>query len=138
MPQSLTGGCQCGNVRYEVPAEMAAAAKCHCKECQKTTGAGALTAAVYPEGDVKVTGELKTYSYTADSGNVVTTNFCGNCGTKIFLSNPVAFTGLRLVLAGTLDDSSAVKPQFVVFAGGRPAWDGDDPSIPHFPGMPTG
>lgn len=138
MAQTLTGGCQCGRVRYEVPAEMAAAGKCHCEQCRKSTGTGAVTVAVYPEDDVKITGETKSYSYTADSGNVTTSHFCGNCGSKVYLTNPASFTGLRLVMAGTLDDSSSVKPQFVVFAGGRPAWDGDDPSIPHFPGMRTG
>jgi len=117
---------------------MLTVAKCHCVECQKTTGAGAMVAAVFQEGDVKTTGDLKTYSYTADSGSVTSSHFCTNCGTKVYLTNPTSFTGLKLILAGTLDDSSSVKPQFVVFAGNRPAWDGDDPSIPHFPGMRTG
>lgn len=137
MSQTLTGGCQCGNIRYEVPTEMATAAKCHCRECQKATGSGALTAAAYPEGDVKVTGETKTYTYTSDGGNAVTHHFCPNCGSRLFFKSPAGLPGLTLVLAGSLDDSSSVKPQFVVFASRRPAWDNDDPSIPHFAEMPT-
>ncbi len=130
-----TGSCQCGAVRYEVPREMKNAGKCHCQMCQKSTGTGASTVAFYDENDLKLSGELKTFTYTSDAGNPVTSHFCPNCGTKIYLTG-TAFPGLALILVGTLDDNSAVRPQFVVFDKRRPAWDGDDPSIPHFAEMP--
>jgi len=133
-----SGSCQCGSVRYEVPQDMKNAGKCHCLMCQKSTGSGSSTVVFYDINDLKVTGETKTYTYTSDRGNAVTSHFCPKCGTKLFLTGDTGFPGLALVLAGTLDDNSNVKPQFVVFDKRCPAWDSDDPSIPHFAEMPPG
>lgn len=130
-----TGSCLCGKVRYEVPREMKTAAKCHCLNCQKSTGASAMTAAVYANEDVKVTGETKSYTYTSDAGNPVTNVFCPNCGSSVTTLTP-ALPGLTLIRAGTLDDSAGLEPQFVVYDKRRPAWDGDNAAIPHFLEMP--
>ncbi len=35
MSASYTGGCQCGQVRYEIRAEPLTLYLCHCKECQQ-------------------------------------------------------------------------------------------------------
>jgi hypothetical protein len=136
MGATRTGGCLCGKVRYEVTGEIKTAGKCHCQQCQKSTGASAMTAAVYADEDVKVTGETKSYTYTSDGGRPVTNVFCPNCGASISGHSP-AFAGLTLIRAGTLDDSSGLEPQFVVYNKRRPAWDGDNPNIPHFAEMPA-
>ncbi len=103
------GGCLCGKVRYEVPREMKTAAKCHCQMCQKSTGSSAMTAAVYANEDVKVTGDSKSFTYTSDGGRPVTNTFCPNCGSSIIMLSP-ALAGLTLIRAGTLDDSSGLSP----------------------------
>ncbi len=138
MSDKLTGSCQCGAVTYEVPVEPKNAGKCHCTMCQKSTGSGSATVVFYDLADLKLGGELKTYTYVSDRGNPVHSHFCPNCGTKIYLSSDDAFPGMALIHAGTLDDTSHVKPQFVVFDKRRPSWDGDDPAIPHFAEMPPG
>lgn len=135
MSDVRTGSCMCGQLRYEVPSDMKTAAVCHCQMCQKSTGAGAMTAAVYADEDVKITGDSKTYTYTSDNGRPVTNRFCPNCGSSITVVTP-ALPGLTLIRAGTLDDSSGVAPQFVVYDKRRPAWASDNPAIPHFPEMP--
>ena len=130
-----TGGCLCGKVRYEVPRDMKTAAKCHCQMCQKSTGASAMTAAVYANEDVTLSGETKSYTYTSDGGRPVTNNFCPNCGSSVTMITP-GLAGLTLIRAGTLDDSTGLEPQFVVYNKRRPDWDADNPNIPHFPEMP--
>lgn len=132
-----TGGCMCGKVRYEVPREMKTAANCHCQMCQKSTGAGTMTAAVYASDEVKLTGETKSFTYTSDAGRPVTNVFCPNCGSSVIMLTP-ALTGMTLIRAGTLDDSSGIEQKFVVYDKRRPAWAGDIPNIPHFHEMPTG
>lgn len=135
--ETRTGSCQCGKVHYSVPKESKAVATCHCLMCQKSTGAGAMTAVVHAADDLKLTGDLKSYTYTADSGKPVTTYFCPNCGSSLYMTTPT-FDGLVLLRAGTLDDSTGIAPQFVVYDSRRPAWAADNPAIPHFPQMPTG
>ena len=36
--KTITGGCACGAIRYEVTAEPIVTFNCHCRDCQKTTG----------------------------------------------------------------------------------------------------
>ena len=38
-PVGLTGGCQCGAVRYRLDAAPTGASVCHCRMCQKAGGA---------------------------------------------------------------------------------------------------
>ncbi|MEZ5901450.1 MAG: GFA family protein [Hyphomicrobiaceae bacterium] len=135
MSDKRTGSCMCGQLHYEVPREMKTAAVCHCLMCQKSTGAGAMTTAVYADEDVKITGDSKTFTYTSDNGRPVTNRFCPNCGTSVTMVTP-ALPGLTLIRAGTLDDSTGLEPQFVVYNKRRPAWSSDNPNIPHFPEMP--
>lgn len=131
------GSCQCGRVTYEVPREPKAVAKCHCQMCQKSTGSGTMTAVGFAADDVKLAGETRTYTYTADSGNPVTMTFCPNCASTLFMTTP-RLAGLVLVRAGTLDDSTGVLPQFELFMKRRPSWDHETPGIPQFPEMPPG
>lgn len=129
-----TGGCLCGNVKY-VAKDVKAAGKCYCVACQKATGGSCVTVVAFADADVKITGKTQQYTYTADSGNPVTMTFCPTCASLMYYSNDKAFPGLTLILAGTMDDSSAIKPQFIQFAGNRPSWDGDIVDAPHFPKM---
>ncbi|WP_459617808.1 GFA family protein, partial [Enterobacter hormaechei] len=38
MPETHTGGCHCGYLRYAVAAPLDDVAHCHCSICRRTTG----------------------------------------------------------------------------------------------------
>ncbi len=61
MSTSLTGGCQCGAVRYECSAEPLFTGNCHCRDCQKATGGAYVPAFAVPVQSVKITGDVKYY-----------------------------------------------------------------------------
>lgn len=42
MPNTITGGCACGAIRYECTAEPVAAMHCQCRDCQHSSGTGAI------------------------------------------------------------------------------------------------
>ncbi len=133
--ETLTGGCLCGAVRYEVSGEPMVAGHCHCRDCQKASGAGHISAAFYPEGSFKIEGDLATYSSPADSGGTVTRSFCPTCGSRLF-GQSTGMEGARAIMVGTLDDPSAFEPNFIVFARSRNGWDHMDGTLPAFEAMP--
>lgn len=130
-----TGGCLCGAVRFEVKSEPLMAGFCHCLSCQKLSGAGHAFHVMVPEEAVTATGVTKGYTWTADSGNKVTTSFCVECGSPMF-GRSSGFPGVVTFRAASLDDPSAIKPQMTVFAKRVQPWDHADPAIPAFPAMP--
>ncbi len=49
---TLTGGCGCGAVRFEISEPLIAAAYCHCTRCQHRTGTGMQATAVIEPGSL--------------------------------------------------------------------------------------
>ena len=131
----LTGGCLCGAVRYELTTEPLMCVTCHCKNCQRQAGSSLSIIIGVPEGSVKVEGEVKTYDDTGDSGATVRRQFCGNCGSPVFtrVEHP---PGVMFVKAGTLDDTSSLKPSFHCSTKSKQDWVelGDIPGFETVPG----
>ena len=50
----LTGGCNCGAVKFEVSEPLVYAYYCHCTRCQRRSGAGAAPGAIAAPGSFKV------------------------------------------------------------------------------------
>ena len=75
----LTGGCNCGAVRFEVTSRLLLASYCHCKRCQRRSGAAA-SANAHPAPDTFriVAGEDKLRVWKPESGGEKW--FCGDCG----------------------------------------------------------
>ena len=100
----LTGGCQCGRIRYTVQASDDDAYLCHCRMCQKATGGFAASFKQIPTKDVRWETEPDWY----DSSPIARRPFCSRCGT------PLGFIfkdgeGLDLTV-GSFDDPSSFKP----------------------------
>jgi hypothetical protein len=132
---SLSGSCLCGAVRYVIDGEPKFASKCYCKDCQKETGTGHITAIAVPDAAVHFTGEIKQFSKQGDSGQLVVRGFCPTCGTTLF-GRPQMFSGLTLIRAGTLDDASSIKPSVAVFGSRAPHWDQPPANMQVFPELP--
>jgi hypothetical protein len=79
-PESVTGGCRCGAVRYRAEGQPLWVAHCHCESCRRTAGAAFVTYAGFPTARFAYTaGVPKTYR----SSPGVTRRFCGDCGTPL-------------------------------------------------------
>ncbi len=99
------GGCLCGKIRYAVFTDPVRTTHCHCRFCQRATGAAYHVAHVFPEDCFQITrGEPKCYTHQSDgSGKAIWVRFCGECGCRIFLSLE-RFPGTVGVYAGSFDD----------------------------------
>ncbi|NQV98716.1 MAG: GFA family protein [Rhodospirillales bacterium] len=134
MPEQRKGSCQCGAVTYSVAVDPLWVGHCQCTNCQKFTGAGHATNMVVPREAVAVQGELKTYSYEADSGNHMKRHFCPTCGSPVY-GESSGNESVVVIRVGTLDDPASVTPQAVIYTERGCSWDTMDPALQSFPGM---
>lgn len=119
---TITGGCLCGKVSYQADSEMVIAYRCHCRDCQRSSGCGHMALFAMPAQSVKVTGELKFYRRISDDGNRVNLGFCPNCGSNI-LGKPEMTPDLVALTAGSLDDPNQFKPVLDIFTESAPPWE---------------
>jgi hypothetical protein len=111
----------CGKVRYAAEADPVFTAVCHCKNCQKQAGTSSSVVVAIPASAFSVTGPMKTFEDTGDSGKPVHRNFCPDCGSPI-TSVVDAMPGLTFIKAGTLDDPSWLKPTMEVYCDSAQPW----------------
>lgn len=126
----ITGGCLCGQLRYEIAAEAPLTARvCWCRVCQYL-GAGSGTAnAAFPKAMLTVSGERSTYESVADSGAKMTRSFCPKCGTPVF-SEAEPRPEAIIVRVGSLDDPELGKPVATIWTSMAPSWACFDEGLP--------
>lgn len=126
---SISGGCLCGSTRYECSADPQFSIMCCCRQCQHISGAGHAPQFAVARAAVTLSGPLKSYATRADSGNEVTSFFCEQCGSPIYKTSS-GFADFLFFHAGSMDDPSVYRPQQIVWARSRQAWDHVDPAMP--------
>ena len=101
----LTGGCQCGKLRYDITEAPRLVYCCHCTASQKTTSSAFSMGLVVTEEAFRlIAGEPHLAQKTADCGRVSTRWVCGDCGS--WLTGSPRLGGMfRTVRAGTRDDT---------------------------------
>jgi len=99
------GGCLCGALRYRVTAPPVRVSFCHCRFCQRVTGAAYAVEPIFEETAFELLqGEPKTYAHVSEgSGKTIILHFCPNCATG-FRYTFERFAGMTGVMAGTFDD----------------------------------
>jgi len=105
------GGCLCGAVRYEVSWPPQAMAVCHCSDCQKQAGSAFSLVGVSARDNLKLRGELHTFSHPGSSGQTVNRRFCGQFGSPVLTDTEAAREqGIIFFKAGTLDETADLAP----------------------------
>ncbi len=120
---AFSGRCLCGQVQFEglaTPSE-APAMHCHCKDCQRATGSGFATVLPLPDANLKVTGEIRNFRVTGESGGAVDREFCPKCGSPLFTRAALA-PGQVFVKAGALDNSAWLRPVVACWTDSRESW----------------
>ncbi len=131
----MTGGCLCGAVRYRIAGEQIMGFHCHCRNCQKSTGAGHLSIMAVPASSFSVTGEVKQFTADGEPGFRAPRHFCPTCGSHLY-GTPETLPDMVTVYVGTLDDPSVFKPETVIFARSRYHWDVSEDGLPAFETLP--
>ena len=132
----FTGGCLCGGVRYHSGQDPIVTINCHCDDCRRSTGAVFSTNVMVAEDGMEVTGEVRTYQHSADSGNVMTKSFCPTCGALLFGTSSGRHNVVS-IRAGTIDDETKITPAINVFLDRRIPTTQIDEALVGWPRMPA-
>lgn len=104
MTKTMTGGCQCGRIRFSAQVSNNNAYLCHCRMCQRATGGVSIAFKGFKAVDVVWGPEPDWYQ----SSPIARRPFCATCGT------PLGFQYLdsdKLDLTvGSFDDPSGFVP----------------------------
>jgi hypothetical protein len=132
MSDLLTGGCNCGAVRFEVTQPLVSASYCHCRRCQRRSGAAASANAHPAPGTVRIVeGEQALRAWKPDDG--MEKVFCGECGSAVFARNPGDgdLVGIRM---GAFDGDPGVRPSVRLFVAYAAPWEAiPDDGLPRHP-----
>ena len=123
MPDTLTGSCLCGGVRFEIKPPFTAFRYCHCSRCQKASGSAHAANAFVPLAHFQwLTGEPLIKRYDLPQAQRFAVWFCTQCGSRV--PHRVRGRDDMLIPAGLLDQAPATmpKPENSIFWGSRAAW----------------
>ncbi|OCW57725.1 GFA family protein [Hoeflea olei] len=119
----LSGGCQCGAVRFRLTGTPGTSSVCYCRMCQKASASQAL--ALVSVGDATFEWTRGAPSWF-QSSNVARRGFCAACGTPLAYDAP---DGLALTVL-TFDDPDRVPPTMAYGIEGKRIWCDALPDLP--------
>jgi hypothetical protein len=106
MADVMTGGCQCGRIRYEAAIDNDEAYLCHCNMCRKATGGISIAFKSVPLANVRWLGAEPDYYR---SSPIAKRPFCATCGTPLgfqFLDGAINMD----LTVGSFDDPGYFRP----------------------------
>lgn len=118
MTDTITGGCFCGAIRYEINNDATACGNCHCTMCRRTSGAPFVTWLVVPTGAFRfTTGNARELKSSAAGVRT----FCADCGTPLTCISGHHADRVDITV-GSLDDPGAFPPAVQVYHDTRLPW----------------
>jgi hypothetical protein len=113
----LTGGCQCGAVRFEARGTPKFVANCHCSACRRATAAAFSTWVGFASAAITWHGERAIY----ESSPGVRRGYCRACGTPLSYSGE-KWPGETHLLIGAFDDAGNLVPAGDAFEAQKLPW----------------
>ncbi|MBX9699748.1 MAG: GFA family protein [Acetobacteraceae bacterium] len=121
MTDRVSGGCRCGAVRFESDAPPFAVRACWCRDCQYFAAGSATVNAIFRRDGLRITGELREYESTADSGTLMHRGFCPACGTPL-TSRSASRPEFLIIRVGALDEPARFAPESTIWTASAPPW----------------
>lgn len=119
----LEGGCDCGRLRYRLTSAPLFVHCCHCRWCQRETGASfALNALIEADRVVHLGAEPDMVETPSQSGRGQRIARCPRCRLAIWSNYGGAGPVLRFIRVGTLDEPDRLPPDIHIFTTTRQPW----------------
>ncbi len=130
-PDSLDGGCTCGAVRYRMTSAPLFVNCCHCRWCQRETGASyAINAMIEADRVILLKGVPEAVMTPSNSGKGQKITRCPTCWVALWSNYAGAGEAVRFVRVGTLDDPDRLPPDIHIFTASKQSWVVLPPGVP--------
>ena len=113
--------CHCGSLRATTSGDPILVNMCHCKACQRRTGALAGNGAAFAKMKVRIEGPSEVFERDGDTGRKVRFYFCPNCGTSLYWDADVR-PDWYLVAVGAFADPNFPPPSVSICEASRHTW----------------
>ena len=136
--QKRKGGCQCGEISYELLGSPITLYRCHCTDCQTGSGSAFGMSMWVKQDNFKLTsGVLKSFVRTADSNAKIESFLCDSCGVRIY-GKAMGFNYAEHIVLkpGTLDSTDDLKPSADIWLKSSQDWFSPPEDTLHFQGQP--
>ena len=132
----MKGNCSCGNVQFELTDKPMFVHCCHCRMCQRQSGAAfALNALIEVDKVHHHSGNLETIELPSDKPQGQKVSRCPDCKTALWSQYPGSGPKFYYVRVGTLENPDACPPDIHIFTESKQPWvnlTGDTPVVAQF------
>lgn len=119
----MEGGCDCREIRYRMTSKPMFVHCCHCRWCQRESGASfALNAMLEADRVQLLHGEPELIHTPSDSGKGQKIARCPKCKIAVWSNYSGAGDKVRFVRVGTLDDPDQCPPDVHIFTSSKQPW----------------
>ena len=121
--ETYEGGCTCREIRYRMTSRPLFVHCCHCRWCQRETGASfALNAMIESDRVELLHGEVEVVNTPSNSGKGQKISRCPKCRIAVWSNYPQAGPSMRFVRVGTLDEPDRLPPDIHIFTASKQPW----------------
>ena len=119
----LDGGCDCGRIRYRMLTEPLYVHCCHCRWCQRESGAAfALNAMIETDRVARLAGDPALIDTPSASGSGQKIARCPGCHIALWSHYSGAGPRVAFVRVGTLDQPDHLPPDMHIFTQSKQPW----------------
>jgi hypothetical protein len=113
--------CCCGGLRVEAIGDPVIVAACHCRQCQRRTGAAFGVSAYFPKEQVRIGGTSKVFVRDGQDGRKIRAHFCPDCGSTVYWDADFRpdYYGIAV---GAFADPTFPAPRWSVWEEARHPW----------------
>jgi hypothetical protein len=130
----LEGHCTCGAVRYRMLGKPLFVHCCHCRWCQRETGASfALNAMIEADRVELLQGKVEVINTPSNSGKGQKISRCPTCHIALWSNYAGAGDSIKFVRVGTLDEPDRLPPDIHIFTSTKQPWVRLPPGTPAVP-----
>ena len=123
MDGPLDGGCDCREIRYRMLTRPLFVHCCHCRWCQRESGASfALNAMIEADRVTLLAGKPEIVDTPSASGKGQKIARCPRCRIAVWSHYAGAGPLISFVRVGTLDDPDQLPPDIHIFTASKQPW----------------